>query len=77
MKQTCLAKNRKEKEMATIGVSIDEKVQEYIELYEAFRADELFKDQARSLAMHDMAVQKFVAEKVLERLREYIDIREA
>lgn len=62
--------------MATVRGAIDAKVKEYIDLYEAFRADDKFCNQAKSLALHDVALQKYIWEKVEGTLQEYIRVRE-
>lgn len=58
--------------MATIGEAIDKKAQEYIELYESFRADETFHDQAASLAKHDLIVQGYIYQEALVKVKRYI-----
>ena len=60
----------------TVGEKIDAQVKEYIDLYERFRKDKKYRDKAHNLATYDLIMQKYVAEKVLERVQAYIESRE-
>lgn len=60
----------------TVGEKIDARVKEYIDLYERFRKDEEYHDKAHNLAVYDLFMQKYVAERVLERVQTYIEARE-
>ena len=62
----------KSKKGKTIGDEINRVAREYIDLYEEFRADPEFKEKAKSLAVHDLIMRKYVAEKALEALEKYI-----
>lgn len=63
--------------MTTYGDRINEKAEEYKRLYLTLREDPELKDRARSIALHDLAVDKFVAEKTLESVKEFIDKHES
>lgn len=65
-------KGKKEKEkIKTVGDRINKTVATYFKVYLDFKGDENkeLSDKAESLAIHDLIINKYVAEKSLENLR--------
>lgn len=65
--------------MATIGEAIDKKIEEAMEMYEAFvkSDDRVIRNRAAELATHDLYQEIHIAERALERVKEYIKAQEA
>lgn len=52
----------------TVKETIDAKVKAYWKIYQSFKKDPEFKDKAESLALYDLVMQKYVAERAIEEL---------
>jgi len=58
--------------MPTIGEAIKAKAREYIDLYNRFRADEQFRDQAAGLAQHDLRQAIYINREALALVNRHI-----
>lgn len=61
--------------MKTIGDRIDKLTIEYCELYDDLLQDDMFKDKAENLTLHDLIIQQFVYEHVQKNIEVYIALK--
>ena len=61
----------------TLGAAVAAKTKDIMKMYRYFRKDPILKDKARSLAMHDIASEKWIAERAYEEAEELLDAIEA
>ena len=65
---------KQEKKSRTIGEAIEAEAQEYFKLYKDLQKDDKFSegDKPKNLALHDLFMNQYKAEQVLEKVQKMI-----